>query len=548
MDEVVNQVYETAVTPEAIADLLMSWSRVVHENDAPDAAALAPHLERAARILEMHHRLWELEMPDQLPAAWGAWPAFTLTPEGTVGVLNSQAEATYGLKPGARLTELPFDAAMLEEIGLILRREPERHLIGGYRDDNGRLIGVAISRQPNSHFLVRTTDAGWRQGLGEDLGAVFGLTPAEIEVVRLLMQGLQAGEIARARGARMPTVRSQIRSIFEKTGAHTQSELLRLVIGVADLGAAVSAEATQGEGPGDGIAPVAQDLRAFLLSDGRLLQYADFGDPDGKPLVYLHDSFFGWHWPARLADLARGNGLRILAPARPAYGASDPAPDGSFSAAQVAGDVLEWLDALGIGSAALVARTNGTHYAITLAHRAPHRFSAVLALAPALPELGGKPFREDAFPVGSRRFVDFTSDALLDFLGRCAERYLQHRGLREVLSYYFRSAPRDVAVLRIDEALGVIEAGSRFSRVHGHRASVDDLRRVRRPDPAAYVGCPLPMHFLIGDEESNDRLVRAQALIDQGAPIRVSMVPGAGELFFYTEADLVLEALRALAM
>ncbi len=547
MDNVVNHVYETAVTPEAIGDLLMSWSRVVHESDAPDAAPLAPHLERAARILEMHHRLWELEAPERLPEALGAWPAFTLTPEGTVGLLNPQAESTYGLKSGARLSDLPFDTAMLDEIGVILRREPQRHLIGGYRDDNGRLIGVSISRQPNSHFLVRTTDASWREGLAEDLGSVFRLTPAETEVVRLLMQGLQVIEIAEARGATVPTVRSQIRSIFDKTGTHTQSELLRLVIGLADLGAGVSVEAPQPEDDADGVAPSATQVHEFLLGDGRLLRYADFGDPEGRPILFLHDSFFGWHWPGSLATRAADSGLRVLAPARPGYGGSDLAPQKSFSAEQVAEDVLEWLDALGVGNATLAARTNGVHYALALAHRAPERFSAMVAFAPALPELGSKPFREDAFPVGSRRFVDFTSDALLDFLGRCAERYLRHRGVREVFGYYFSSAPRDVAVLGNDDALAVIEAGSRFSRATGHRASCDDLRRVRRPDPAYYISCPVPVHMLIGDEESNDRLARAQMLIDRGAPIRVTTVSGAGELFFYTALDLVLEALRDAA-
>jgi DNA-binding CsgD family transcriptional regulator len=52
------------------------------------------------------------------------------------------------------------------------------------------------------------------------------LTPAENEVLSGLMRGHTAKLIARARGASVNTVRSQITTILEKTGHHTQKELI----------------------------------------------------------------------------------------------------------------------------------------------------------------------------------------------------------------------------------------------------------------------------------------------------------------------------------
>jgi len=52
------------------------------------------------------------------------------------------------------------------------------------------------------------------------------LTPAEHEVLSGLLRGHTAKLIARARGASVNTVRSQIMTILEKTGHHTQKELI----------------------------------------------------------------------------------------------------------------------------------------------------------------------------------------------------------------------------------------------------------------------------------------------------------------------------------
>jgi DNA-binding CsgD family transcriptional regulator len=56
--------------------------------------------------------------------------------------------------------------------------------------------------------------------------AVGKLTPAEVEVLSGLLQGYTAKVIAKARGASVNTVRSQIMAILSKTGHHSQKELI----------------------------------------------------------------------------------------------------------------------------------------------------------------------------------------------------------------------------------------------------------------------------------------------------------------------------------
>jgi len=65
------------------------------------------------------------------------------------------------------------------------------------------------------------------------LRAVYGLSAAECRVALLLSDGKSPREICNTVGVTENTVRSQIKSIFSKTGVSRQSELVRLLIGHA---------------------------------------------------------------------------------------------------------------------------------------------------------------------------------------------------------------------------------------------------------------------------------------------------------------------------
>ena len=63
----------------------------------------------------------------------------------------------------------------------------------------------------------------------------YGLTPAECRVTMLLLDGKAPKEIAGEAGVTIDTVRSQIRSIFGKTGVNRQSDLIRILLDSAGL-------------------------------------------------------------------------------------------------------------------------------------------------------------------------------------------------------------------------------------------------------------------------------------------------------------------------
>jgi DNA-binding CsgD family transcriptional regulator len=81
--------------------------------------------------------------------------------------------------------------------------------------------------------LVLITDPADGPVLAEPaLQQLFGLTMAEAGVALALAAGRSAEEIAGARGVGLPTVRTQIRQILEKTGAGHLRDLVRLLAGL----------------------------------------------------------------------------------------------------------------------------------------------------------------------------------------------------------------------------------------------------------------------------------------------------------------------------
>lgn len=99
--------------------------------------------------------------------------------------------------------------------------------------------------------------------------------------------------------------------------------------------------------------------------DGRRVAYADYGDPDGTPVVVLHGTPGSRRFGALFADPAREAGVRLLVPDRPGYGRSSPVPDRDVTDTSVT--VAAVLEAEGIARAGLVAFSGGGPHALAVA-------------------------------------------------------------------------------------------------------------------------------------------------------------------------------------
>jgi pimeloyl-ACP methyl ester carboxylesterase len=115
--------------------------------------------------------------------------------------------------------------------------------------------------------------------------------------------------------------------------------------------------------------------KQITLHDGRRLGYAEYGDPDGEPLIYFH-GFPSSRLEAGLCqEGARRRQVRVIAIDRPGYGLSDFKPERQIS--DWPDDVVELAGLLGLERFALLGVSGGGPYALACAWKIPQRLTVV---------------------------------------------------------------------------------------------------------------------------------------------------------------------------
>jgi pimeloyl-ACP methyl ester carboxylesterase len=162
------------------------------------------------------------------------------------------------------------------------------------------------------------------------------------------------------------------------------------------------------------------------LRDGRELAYAEFGDPDGRPMVLLHGNP-GSRLICPEVDTTVSAGVRLVTFDRPGVGGSDPFPFHRLD--DVADDLAELVDALEIGPCPLIGWSGGGPYALAASVRHPEHVTSVAlvsasgrpddpdVLAQHTPEIEDLLSRlrqgsDDAFAVVESRFAFYGDDPL----------------------------------------------------------------------------------------------------------------------------------------
>src|SRR5436190_15355497 len=112
------------------------------------------------------------------------------------------------------------------------------------------------------------------------------------------------------------------------------------------------------------------------LRDGRQLGYAEYGDPNGKPVLYFH----GWPSSRLEARILHGTvsemGVRLIAADRPGYGLSDFKPERAI--VDWTEDVRDLTDQLKLSRFAVLGISGGGPYAVACAAKLAEQLTSVL--------------------------------------------------------------------------------------------------------------------------------------------------------------------------
>lgn len=216
--------------------------------------ALLPHLRQAIEIFDRVHHLQveEMELSDALDRLGVA--GFLLDATGRVTQSNRTAATLLAEASGVSIRNerlLLRDEGAQRRLGEVLARA--RDAAGGPDRHAARLPEViTIRREPGSPSLVvaariLNSPADLRSDHapvvalyvsrpGQDSGVpaaiirqVLGVTPAEAALAACLARGATLNDAAQELGVTLATARTQLYSIFRKTGMHRQSELVSAI-------------------------------------------------------------------------------------------------------------------------------------------------------------------------------------------------------------------------------------------------------------------------------------------------------------------------------
>jgi pimeloyl-ACP methyl ester carboxylesterase len=122
--------------------------------------------------------------------------------------------------------------------------------------------------------------------------------------------------------------------------------------------------------------------QSFPLPDGRLLGFAEYGDPQGKPVMLFHGQPGNRYFHPN-EDQTKLVGVRLIVPDRPGYGLS------SF---QEGRKILDWptdvsalADHLGIMKFDIIGYSAGGPYALACAYAIPDRIRKAVVVSGAPP-------------------------------------------------------------------------------------------------------------------------------------------------------------------
>jgi pimeloyl-ACP methyl ester carboxylesterase len=146
---------------------------------------------------------------------------------------------------------------------------------------------------------------------------------------------------------------------------------------------------------------VSSDSQVALASDGRTLTFAEWGDPDGFPVFFLHgtpNSRFARHYDESKYVEA---GARVITYDRSGYGGSDR--HRGRRVVDCVGDVAAIADTLGIDRFAVMGASGGGPHALAVAARLPERVTrAACNVGPAPFDVADFDWFEGMDPLTSR--------------------------------------------------------------------------------------------------------------------------------------------------
>ncbi len=555
----VDCIYSSAVAPSRFEHLIENWdNRLRASGYSREALSLlnnsqfVEHVANAEQIAGRIGTNATIPLVEQAVARIET-ASFTCSAEGRILSCNPAARSAFRVSAGETVQNLPLSPdgvrQFLSSISAVAGADDGRHEVLRLHSEKGSrpfflFVRPIRDEQGRRLTLIVSTEYVWQKQVETALQRSFSFTPAELNVLRLVLSGLTVAEIATTLGRLESTIRSQIHGLLSKSGARSQAELISLTLAFQD---STDEDAMARLMPAPVGASRQNPYQTLVLSDGRNLQYLKLGDPRGSPFLWLHGNLAQCRLPQPAEHWLKQNGLSMIVPIRAGYGYSSPIPAGADVLKLAVADILALTDYLRISTAPVIAHCNdfllACHLALAESSCFPHVVGVGAAFAIDNPEEYARLSKWARFFRANARHAP----KVLSFLGRTAYTLLRTIGPERYLEMVLRGTP-DYAALSDPDVRRAFVAGMEINwgdDVRAHEAFAADTVAVHAGPWPQLTNLKGRVTLIHGEHDPNASHAAAAERAERFGWQFLS-VPNAGSFVHFSDWPLVFGAVAEI--
>lgn len=528
--------YRSLNDPAAFDDLVLAWkARIDAVRDGQASTLLSPaleeHCEHLIKLLDTFQESLHLNEHDTfVRQAMG--PAFVISPNSTVIALNEAAADFFGLAVGQR-TDLDIFA---DESRTALRTMREtcrnrgntnRAILRCEDDDEGlHLVDarvIATRGQTDGAIALKLIGYDWSSAIEDLLMLAFDLSAAEAQVVGQLYRHADLGVVAKTRGTSVRTVRTQLHQVFEKTGAASQVELIRMVSLIC------AQESGQNSPLAEWRDPLGRE-RFFFDPSGRKICWTWMGAQNGSPAILCHGPMTGNILLPELEAELKAAGVKLYAIVRPGFGHSDPGETGD-AARDGADAILALANHLELRNVVGIGLVNGIIPLLYARRKAPHVIKGLLGVGASIPVSAVETHELPSIQGTIYRLAASSQDAF-DAFSRTGYRAVMSNGPEYFLSRMYEGSPADQALLRDQDVLALLKSSTSMVITQGYQAFYRDMM-MSMQDYSEALDESTDLTMLAGKHDPVYQFSRVRQFADQ-THIRVVPFENAGQMLCHS--------------
>lgn len=280
----------------------------------------------------------------------------------------------------------------------------------------------------------------------------------------------------------------------------------------------------------------------ITLTDNRKLGFAEYGNPQGFPIIYCHgsqSSRLEMHYDV---SFATEHNLRIITIDRPGHGLSDFNSNGSILS--FAKDVKQLTEHLNIDKFSVIGMSAGSPFALGLAYSFPEHIikaSIISGFAPFNSESKKHLSKEVKVMLGLAKSMPF----LLKLMLKIQAKQLKSKPKKALKGFLKIMSAPDQAVLKNDSVMKIIETMFIEAFRNGSKGVAYEISKLLVKDwKFELKDIKVPVTFWQGEKDNNVPYQWAELMQSEIKGSNLNTFPDEGHLVIFNHAKEIFTNLK----